>query len=101
MQGRFDESAKMVTDLKKQRISTDREIKHHRAWVQAELTERAMAAQAQQVEGIMPDLAAMKEQVIRVEQEAEISHCPLLKCGQGSCEEGRRHVATHMQISHI
>ena len=50
VQGQVDELARMVEGLKKQRISTDREIKHHRAWVEAELKERAMAAQVQQVE---------------------------------------------------
>ena len=64
--GQVDELAKMVTDLKRQRISTDREIKHQRAWVEAELRERATAAEVEQVKEsiseLASELAAVREQ---------------------------------------
>ena len=49
VQGQVSEIARMVKDLKRQRVSTDRKIKLQRAWVEGELKERAMAAQVQQV----------------------------------------------------
>ena len=50
-------------DLKRQRISTDREVKMQRVWVDGELKKCAMAAQVQQVEGCLSELATVKEQV--------------------------------------
>ena len=41
----------MVKDLQGQCTSTNREMKHRRGWVEAELKERAMAAQVEQVKG--------------------------------------------------
>ena len=42
----------MVNGLQRQQISTDREIKVQRAWVEGELEETAMAAQVQQVQQV-------------------------------------------------
>jgi hypothetical protein len=58
VQGQVSEIARMVKDLKRQRVSTDREIKLQRAWVEGELEERAMAAQVEQVKGSMSELAS-------------------------------------------
>ena len=45
LQRQVEKLTGQVRDLKGHRISTNREIKHQRAWVEAELEERAMAAQ--------------------------------------------------------
>ena len=41
-----------------QRVSTNREIKLQRAWVEGEMKERAMAAQVEQVKGSMSELVS-------------------------------------------
>ena len=79
VQGQVSKLARIVKGLQRQRVSTDREIKQQRAWVKAAVKERAMAAQVQQVEGIRSELAAMKEQVSRVEQEVGVIIC--MMCG--------------------
>ena len=67
--GQVSELARMVKDLQRQRISTDREIKVQRAWVEGELEERAMAAQVQQAEGRVGALeVGLAAQVQRAEE---------------------------------
>ena len=53
-----EELTGQVRDLKVQRVSTNREIKLQRAWVEGEMKERAMAAQVQQAEGRVGALEA-------------------------------------------
>ena len=47
LQRQVEELTGQVRDLKVQRVSTNREIKLQRAWVEVEMKERAMAAQVQ------------------------------------------------------
>ena len=62
VQSQVNEVLRMIKDLQGQRTSIIREIKHHRAWVEAELKERAMAAPVEQVKGSMAELAAAQAQ---------------------------------------
>lgn len=58
MQSQAGELARMGKGLQRQRISTDREIKFQRAWAEAELKGRSIAAQVQQLEGGISELAS-------------------------------------------
>jgi len=66
VQGQISDLARMVKELQKQRISTDREIRYQHVWVEGVLEERAMAAQVEQVKGsvseLASELAAVREQ---------------------------------------
>ena len=75
----------MVEGLQRQRISTDREIRHQRAWVEAELKDGAMAVQVKQAEGRMAELAAAQSQarslrdqgcVLQVQQVDQLQDSP-------------------------
>ena len=63
LQRQVGELTGQVRDLKRQRISMDREVKMQRAWVDGELKKCVIAAQVQQVEGCLSELATVKEQV--------------------------------------
>ena len=68
MQSQVDERVRMVTNCEVQQISTNREVKIQRALMEAEL-ELKECAMVEQVEGSISDLAAVKEQGSRLEQE--------------------------------
>jgi len=69
LQRQVGELTGQVRDLKVQRVSTNREIKLQRAWVEGEMKERAMAAQVQQAEERMEALeAGLAAQVQRAEE---------------------------------
>ena len=69
LQRQVEELTGQVRELKVQRVSTNREIKLQRAWVEGEMEERAMAAQVQQAEERMGALeAGLAAQVQRAEE---------------------------------
>jgi len=69
LQRQVEELSRTVGDLKVQRVSTNREIKLQRAWMEGEVKERAMAAQVQQAEERMGALeAGLAAQVHRAEE---------------------------------
>jgi len=69
LQRQVEELTGQVRELKVQRVSTNREIKLQRAWMEGEVKERAMAAQVQQAEERMEALeAGLAAQVQRAEE---------------------------------
>ena len=91
-----------VRDLKGQRISTNTEIKFQHEWVEAELTERAMAVQVHQAEGRMEalevGLAAQVEQMQQVEGIRSELASELAAVRKLAAEQDTRICATAVQV---